>query len=231
LSHLEATDEHIEPIARSQGGDANELVVSKDVLAAFSDSRWKTLACDEKDLADALRGPPLLFQVEGLDKIRWHEYTHAYGSASELPKHIRRLASSDPEVRQQALWELLGSIYHQGTIYPATAVALPFLIRLAADHRTPDPVKIWELLDAIAESSAIDPNKIRETWAWRRKNFGEIYARPSEKMAASEMATIAKVRATFLDNVAVIRQAAANPGVSDAVESIIGHLERGRNSK
>jgi hypothetical protein len=230
LSHLEETDEDIEPIARSQGGDASELVVNKDALAAFSGPRWKAVACDERELAVALRGPPLLFEVEGLEKIRWHEHTHAYGSASELPKDIRRLASSDPEVREQALWELFGSIYHQGTIYPATAVALPFLIRLASDRRTPDPVKIWELLDAIAESSTIDPNKIRETWAWRRKNFGEIYARPSEEMAENEVATIAKVRATFLENIAAIRGAAANTEAAEAVASILGHLERGRSA-
>src|SRR5260370_16330581 len=112
--------------------------------------------------------------------MRWHECTHAYGSASALPKDIRRLAWSEPQVREQALWELGGSIYHQGTIYAATAAALPFLLRLASDRRVPDRAKIWELLDAIAESSAIDPERIRETLAWRRKNFGEIYPKPTE---------------------------------------------------
>ena len=142
LSDLEETDEDIEPIGRSQGGDARELVVPKESLIAFSDPRWSAHPCSEKELADALRGPPLLFEVEDLDKIRWHEYSHAYGFASELPKDIWRLASSDAEVRDQALWELSGSIYHQGTIYPATAMALPFLLGLASDRRTPDRVKI-----------------------------------------------------------------------------------------
>ncbi len=90
LWHLEEITEDVEPIARSQGGDARELVVSKDSLAAFSDPRWKGVACDETELAKALRGPPLLFEVEGLDSIPWHQYTHAYGTASDVPKDIRR---------------------------------------------------------------------------------------------------------------------------------------------
>jgi hypothetical protein len=202
------------------------LVVSKEALAAFSDPHWQNAACDHKDLAAALRGPPLLFEVEGLEQIRWHEFTHAYGSASELPKDIRRLASSDSEVREQALWELSGSIYHQGTIYPATAVALPFLIGLALDRRTPEPVEIWELLAAIAQSCVVDPSRIRETWAWRCKKFGEIYARPSEEMAATEIATINSVRATLLEHIAAIRQAANDAEVSETVQSLLGYLER-----
>jgi hypothetical protein len=227
LSHLEETEDDIEPIARSFGGDATELVVTKEELAAFLDQRWQTNVCDPHDLAAALREPPLLIQVDGLDKIRWHLFTHAYGIASELPKDIRRLASSDPEIRAQALWELFGSIYHQGTIYPATIVAVPFIIRLASDPRMPDPVKIWELLAAIAESSAIDPKKIREVWAWRRENFGENYAKSSAQMAEEEVATRANVRTTFLENLAVIRNATANPETADAARSILAFMECG----
>jgi hypothetical protein len=230
LSHLEEADEDIELIARSEGGDAAELVVPKDALAVFSDSRWTARPCDEKELSDALRGPPLLFEVEGLDAIRWHEYTHAYGIATELPKDIQRLASSELEVREQALWDLSGSIYHQGTIYPATAVALPFLLRLACDPRTPDPIEIWELLEVIAESSAVDPMKIRETWAWRRKNFGEVFAKPSEEMAGDEVDTIANVRNAFLANIERIRQAANGPEVRKNLPSILEYLESGPKS-
>jgi len=38
LSHLEETDEDIEPLTRSQPGDAGELVVGKDALAAIGGS-------------------------------------------------------------------------------------------------------------------------------------------------------------------------------------------------
>jgi len=227
LSHLEETDKEIQLIARSQAGEANELVVPKDALAAISDPRWQRVTCDERELAEALRGPPLLFEIEGLDTIRWHECTHAYGSASELPKDIRRLASSDLQVRQKALWELGGSIYHQGTIYPATAAAVPFLIRLASDPRTPDRPEIWELLDVIAESSTVNPEKIREAWEWRRKRIGEKFGRPCDELAADEVAARAAVREAFLENLTAIRQAAANPGLSEVVGPILKYFGQG----
>jgi hypothetical protein len=228
LSLLEETTEDVEPIARTQGGDANELVVTKDELAAFSDPRWKGVACDETELAKALRGPPLLFEVEGLDSIPWHQYTHAYGTASDVPKDIRRLASADPEVREQAAWQLLGSIYHQGTLYPATSMAAPFLVCLALDKRLPDRSKVLEVLDALAESAAIDPSKIRETWEWRRKNFGERYSKPSAEMAEDEIACFLGVRRAMLAHLAAFQELVSDKDAETArlARSILNHLGR-----
>ena len=233
LSHLEETTEEVEPIARSQWGDASELVVSKDDLAAFCDPRWKDVPFDETELANALREPPLLFEVDGLEKIRWHEYSHAYGTASEVPKDIRRLASSEAEVREQALWQLFGSIYHQGTIYSATAAAVRFLLRLALDKRLPDRAKLCELLDAVAESAAIDPVALRKAWAWRRKSFGEIYAKPTAQMAEDEVANFLAVRRAFLDCVNPIKElrADSDPGIANSADSILRHLERSGGAK
>jgi hypothetical protein len=227
LSHLEGTDVEVEPYELFQEGDANELVVRKEQLAAFSDPRWKTVACDEDELAHALREPPLVVKLEGLENVPWHEYLHAYGNAADFPIELPRMASADPDVRSQAHWVVAGATCHQGTIYPATAAALPFLIRLAGDRRTPDRNKIWALLGEIAESSAIDPGEIRKAWAWRRKNFGEIYASPIDEMAASEVETRERIFAIFLENIAAIRQAAEEPDVRSEVESVLGHLERG----
>ncbi len=227
LSHLEETTKDVAPITRSQGGDASELVVAKHELAAFADPRWQSVIFDEKELADALRGPPLLFEVEGLDTVRWHEFTHAYGGASELPKDIWRLASSDAQVREQALWELGGSIYHQGTIYPATAVAVPFLIRLASDSRTPDRLKIWDLLGEIFQSSTVDPERIRESWAMRRKKFGEAFGRPCAELAAEEATATAAVRVAFLENTAELHQAAVDPALTEVVSPILECLGLG----
>jgi hypothetical protein len=227
LSHLEVTTEDVEPIARSQGGDASELVVRKDALAAFSDPRWKGVKCDETELANALREPPLLLEIEGLDSIPWHQYTHAYGTASEVPKDIRRLASSNPEVREQALWQLLGSIYHQGTLYSATAAATPFILQLALDTRLPDRSKPCEVLDALAESAAVDPAKLRETWEWRRKNFGEIYSKPTAEMAEEEVANFLAVRRALLSRRSKLQQLRSekDPEVAKLAGSILKHLD------
>lgn len=226
LSHLEETTEEVEPITRSQKGDARELVVRKEELAAFCDPRWKAMPGDETELANALREPPLLLEIEGLDKIRWHEYSHAYGTASEVPKDIRRLASAEAEVREQALGQLFGSIYHQGTIYSATAVAVPFLLQLATDKRLPDRSKLCELLEAVAESAAVDPTKLRAAWAWQRKNFGEIFAKPTAEMAEAEVANFLAVRQAFLDCLDAIEtlQSDSDPNVANKAASILRSL-------
>src|SRR5262245_9418617 len=153
LSHLEETDQDIEPLARTQGGDARELIVPKNALAAFNNPRWKGVSWDEEELAAALRGPPMLFEIDGLDRIRWQEYMHAYGPASDVPMDIRRLASSDANVREQALWQLGSSIYHQGSIYGATAVAVPFLLKVGSDRRSGGRGRLFQLLAEIAKSS------------------------------------------------------------------------------
>jgi hypothetical protein len=68
--------------------------------------------------------------LENLDTIDWRNLQHAYGPATDVPDLIRALASHDEEVRQSAMYELYGTIWHQDTIYEATAYAVPFLIEL-----------------------------------------------------------------------------------------------------
>ncbi|MBY9003039.1 MAG: hypothetical protein KGD73_03625 [Candidatus Lokiarchaeota archaeon] len=73
--------------------------------------------------------------LEGLDKIDWKNLEHAYGEASDVPDLIRSLASNNIEEREDALWELYGNIFHQGTRYEATRYAIPFIFELI---REPD---------------------------------------------------------------------------------------------
>jgi hypothetical protein len=76
--------------------------------------------------------------LEGLDKIDWKKLEHAYGEASDVPQLIRNLASKDPDLRDQALYELYGNIFHQGTRYQATPYAIPFFFELIRQPDTPD---------------------------------------------------------------------------------------------
>ncbi|MEV4481863.1 hypothetical protein [Micromonospora coxensis] len=69
---------------------------------------------------------------DGLDEIAWSELAHAYGSAHDTPGLLRQAGSKDSEVASQAISDLHGSIFHQGTVYPATVTAVPFLAELAA---------------------------------------------------------------------------------------------------
>ncbi|WP_043404395.1 hypothetical protein [Streptomyces pluripotens] len=74
---------------------------------------------------------PLVFA--GIDQVDWSQLRHAYGSAEDVPALLRDLASPVEETAAEAEQELWGSIVHQGTVYTATAPAVPFLARLVAE--------------------------------------------------------------------------------------------------
>ena len=91
--------------------------------------------------------------LDPLDSIDWSKINHCHGPATDLPATLRALASGDDKQREHALWELHGNIWHQGTVYEATAVAVPFLLALVTnDH--PDRVEILSLLALIADGNS-----------------------------------------------------------------------------
>ncbi|MFD4576878.1 HEAT repeat domain-containing protein [Streptomyces sp. NPDC058417] len=91
------------------------------------------------------------YALVGLDDVPWAERGHAYGAADDVPGLLRALAAGDDEAAAGALDELYGCILHQGTVYSATAEAVPFLARIAADGRSGADVLV--LLGGIAEST------------------------------------------------------------------------------
>jgi hypothetical protein len=80
--------------------------------------------------------------LEGLNKVDWANLEHAYGEASDVPELIRSLASKDEEERKNALWELYGNIFHQGTRYEATPYAIPFIFELIRDPQVLDKASL-----------------------------------------------------------------------------------------
>ncbi len=70
--------------------------------------------------------------LSGLETVEWQTLSHAYGVAVDVPDQLRAVAGSEPLSAEQALYELYGSLWNQGTVYPATAAAVPFLVELAA---------------------------------------------------------------------------------------------------
>ncbi|GAA0209109.1 hypothetical protein GCM10009527_001350 [Actinomadura nitritigenes] len=86
----------------------------------------------------AWQNPAMDEPLAGLDDIDWSGLRHAYGSADDVPGLLRTLRTPDQEERQEALHTLYASIYHQGSRYPASGPAVPFLLALAADPATPD---------------------------------------------------------------------------------------------
>jgi len=92
--------------------------------------------------------------LEKLDTIDWSSLSHAYGEASDVPDIIRALTSNDKEIRSDAIFELHGNIWHQGTVYEATAYAVPFLVELLEAPSVAGKSDILALLNAIARGSS-----------------------------------------------------------------------------
>jgi HEAT repeat protein len=94
------------------------------------------------------RSAPSQPALTGLDDVDWARLTHAYGSAEDVPATLRALGSDDSEAASEALSELFGSIFHQGTVYEATVPAVRFLVDLgyAAPHGRADIVGMVGML-------------------------------------------------------------------------------------
>ncbi|GGT28690.1 hypothetical protein [Streptomyces chromofuscus] len=68
--------------------------------------------------------------------IDWHELTHAYGSAADIPGLFARLGGPEDEQVWNELWSAL---CHQGSVYGASWAALPRLTDIARGAAAGDP--------------------------------------------------------------------------------------------
>ena len=110
-----------------------------------------------RELLDALgmraldpRSPTGIFALHpGIDDVDWTTLQHAYGVATDVPGQLRALRSLDPEARRAAFYALHGNIWHQGTVYTATAPALAFLVELLRDEQYPQRDDLACLIGAI----------------------------------------------------------------------------------
>ena len=92
--------------------------------------------------------------LEGLDDIDWHSLNHAYGPAEDVPGSLQRTTSDDATTRKEAFHAFYGNIYHQGTVYQASAYAAPFLISLLGEPMVADKWEILGLLASLAEGTS-----------------------------------------------------------------------------
>jgi hypothetical protein len=88
--------------------------------------------------------------LEGLEAVNWGELQDAYGPATHLPQYVRGLLAAEAEARKNARSALANTIGHQGTRYPATPAAVPFLLELLADPATSDRDGLIQLLVFLA---------------------------------------------------------------------------------
>jgi tetratricopeptide (TPR) repeat protein len=165
---------------------------------------------EKREAALAARRPPEVDVLDGVEQVPWDTLHHAYGSAEDVPDLLRLLLSDDPDVRDDAFEQLYSNIWHQGTVYEASGYAVPFLLRMLADERTPDRLSVLHLLSSLAEGSSYLAVHHREGDAhfdWRR-----LLAEKGEDFDTELQKELDGVRA-------------ANEAVAEGVDLLFGLLE------
>lgn len=155
--------------------------------------------------------------LSGLDDISWGSVEHAYGPATDVPDMLRGLASEDPGLRETALRKAFGNIWHQGTVYEATALAVPFLIEIAAAAPRHGRGGVLDLLWHIAQGTSYhDVHQHLAIMGERMRNepgFDEQLARELEWVRAATEAVAAGgptyVRLLSTDPDPLVRRACA----------------------
>ncbi|BAY83409.1 hypothetical protein NIES267_28980 [Calothrix parasitica NIES-267] len=90
---------------------------------------------------------------ENFNNINWDEINEP-DIHEEMLFAIRNLASNDEEIRSECLWNLFDCIWHQGTLSPRAAFAVPFLI--ARLHQETEPGILVNILYVLASLATGD---------------------------------------------------------------------------
>ncbi|MEU8800717.1 hypothetical protein [Spirillospora sp. NPDC048819] len=93
----------------------------------------------------------------GLDDVDWASLEHAHGSAEDVPGLLRAAVGRGDDAAAEAFDDLASRLAHQGTLYPATAAAVPFLIALATSRRTRRRPEVLRQLAWIAQGAHARP--------------------------------------------------------------------------
>ncbi|MFB6824313.1 hypothetical protein ACFCXA_22325 [Streptomyces virginiae] len=103
-------------------------------------------------LASIERGCVVGTILKGMSRVRWHELTHAYGSAEEVPGRLSRVAWGDALTSASALSDL-GLWLGELSVFDATAEAVPFLWDLAVTDAVASRSGVIQLLMTILEQA------------------------------------------------------------------------------
>jgi hypothetical protein len=103
-------------------------------------------------------------------EVNWAATTHAYGPATDIPDILSKLESDEKSERKNAMWELYGNVWHQGSRYPATVLIVPFLVRLAANPtiKDRDQIALFIPFLALGHDTYDLPDGV-DIFAWRER--------------------------------------------------------------
>lgn len=94
--------------------------------------------------------------LERLGDIDWSAFDGAYGPCAEAPGILRAVGDPDPETAREGWFEFCSSIWHQGTVYPVTVRAVPFLIELAVTDGVHRRDRLLHALGALTDPDRCD---------------------------------------------------------------------------
>jgi hypothetical protein len=93
----------------------------------------------------------------------WSDLYHAYGVATDTPRHLAALVDQDVQAREAALVHLFGAVIHQGTPWSATAPTALAVARMLDDPRLdvgevgwPTRASLLDFLALVAEAADYD---------------------------------------------------------------------------
>ncbi|MFE0683833.1 hypothetical protein ACFW17_23875 [Streptomyces sp. NPDC058961] len=90
--------------------------------------------------------------LKGMGRVRWHELTHAFGSAEEVPGRLSRVAWGDALTSASALSDL-GLWLGELSVFDATAEAVPFLWDLAVTDAVASRSGVIQLLMTVLKQA------------------------------------------------------------------------------
>ena len=119
--------------------------------------------------------------LKGLDEIDWASVRHFNGPATDVPKLLRDLISTDKKTQSLAIHQLFGTIWRHGKVYPATAKAVPFLYEILGNPACSERFSILWLLGAIAKaispaqvSTSESKNGVEPETLWAKNAHGAV---------------------------------------------------------
>jgi HEAT repeats len=134
--------------------------------------------------------------LDGIDDVPWGDLRCAGGFAGKVPTLLRTVTSAPVEA-DEAAEELFGRLFHQGSVYPATPYAVPFLARVAAAGFS--TITLLQLLGCIGDSDdergLAVPGGARAALAAQTDVLAPLLGDPYDAVRATAVWALAQSRA------------------------------------